>query len=157
MKSLHFVFLHPSNHSKRIFLFFAAILLSLASFPSNAQTLGRLFFTPEQRQALDHQRQIGIEKLQEVPEDPLLTINGVVTRSSGRKTIWINGVTQHDNDAGNGVAVVPVRQNSGRVTLQTSESPITEVRVGNTVNFNTGETGDLLGEGTITRHQRRNK
>ena len=63
--------------------------------PALAQTqapLGRLFFTPEKRQLLDRQRDLNVQAQQETPEDPTLTINGVVTRSSGKRTVWINGV-----------------------------------------------------------------
>ena len=129
------------------------VSLAQVFFPAEAQAFGRLFFTPEQRQVLDHQRQVGVEKPQEevVPEDPMLTVNGVVTRSSGRRTIWINGQTLHESDAGSGVAVAPARQNPGRGALQAGELPTSEVRVGGTVNRNSGETVDLLGDGSIAR------
>lgn len=118
--------------------------------PAQAEgELGRLFFTPERRQALDRQRQFNIEEKQEVPEDPTLTINGVVTRSSGKRTVWINGVAQNDNETPNGVAVVPNKKAPGKVIVQSGDSVIGDAKVGENVNRNTGETTDLLGDGKI--------
>jgi hypothetical protein len=64
------------------------LLLTIAIVPtaSAEETLGRLFFTPERRQALDRQRQLNIQDSKQVVEDPTLTINGMVTRSSGKRT-----------------------------------------------------------------------
>ena len=53
--------------------------------------LGRLFFTPERRQQLDRQREMNILDKQQIQADPTLTIDGVVTRSSGKRTAWVNG------------------------------------------------------------------
>ncbi len=129
------------------------VLGTLAGFcpPASAdEELGRLFFTPERRQALDRQRQLNIQEQQEVPEDPTLTINGVVTRSSGKRTVWINGVAQNENEKPSGVAVTPSRQEPGRIVIQTSEAQPAKAKVGDTVNRNTGEATDLLGEGKIS-------
>ena len=128
------------------------LLTLIATFcpPAWAEdTLGRLFFTPERRQALDRQRQFNIEEKQEAPEDPTLTINGVVTRSSGKRTVWINGVAQNDNEKPSGVAVIPNRSSPGKVVVQSGESVLGDARIGETVYRNTGETMDILGEGRI--------
>ena len=113
------------------------------------EVLGRLFFTPEKRQALDHQRQFNIQEKQEAPESPTFTIDGVVTRSSGKKTVWVNGVTAEENDTSAGIDVVPERKNPGRVLIQTGESTATSAKVGETVRRDTGETADLLNGGHI--------
>ncbi|MDR2113183.1 MAG: hypothetical protein LBQ62_08810 [Candidatus Accumulibacter sp.] len=126
-----------------------ALLLSCALPPPvAAQELGRLFFTPERRAALDRQRQFDIPERREIPEDPTLTIDGVVTRSSGRRTVWINGAARDDPQAA-GVAIVPERANPGRVVVRSEDGPETRASVGDTVNRNTGETTGLLGGGEI--------
>ena len=131
----------------------ALALIAVCSTPATAQDtsseLGRLFFTPERRQLLDRQRQLHVQEKQDVSEDPALTINGVVTRSSGKRTIWINGLSQNENEAPGDVILTPNRKNPGKVTIQTSESPTTEAKVGDTVNRNTGDSTDLLGDGLI--------
>ena len=134
----------------------ASVLAVIASLCSPAQAqeipeeLGRLFFTPERRQILDRQRQLNIQEKQEIPEDPTLTINGVVTRSSGKRTAWINGVSQNENDTQSGVAVTPNRKDPGKIVVHVIETPATNAKVGDTVNRNTGESSDLLNGGTIT-------
>lgn len=125
--------------------------------PAQAEgELGRLFFTPERRQALDRQRQFNIEEKQEVPEDPTLTINGVVTRSSGKRTVWINGVAQNDNEQPSGVAVIPNRKSPGKVVVQSGDAVLGDARIGETVNRNTGEATDLLNGGSVVRGRPRN-
>lgn len=109
-----------------------------------------LFFTPERRQTLDRQRQLNIQEKQEIPEDPTLTIDGIVTRSSGKRTAWVNGVAQNENETPSGVSVTPRRKDPGKVVVQASELPAGNARVGGTVNRNTGEATDLLNGGRIS-------
>ena len=126
-------------------------LLFVSTFTPLAQAddeLGRLFFTPERRQALDRQRELNIQETQVIPEDPMLTINGIVTRSSGKQTTWINGVAQNENDA-SGITITTNRKTPGKVIVQPNDRPPRKANVGDTINRNTGETSDLLGDGQI--------
>lgn len=62
-----------------------------ASLPANAEELGRLFFTPEQRAQLEH------GKLQSTDSDDshrVLAVNGIVQKHGGARTVWINGIAQ---------------------------------------------------------------
>ena len=127
----------------------STLVFTVVSLPVPAQELGRLFFTPERREALDRQRQFKVPESLEVPADPTLTINGVVTRSSGKRTVWINGTAQEDDHTDSGLVVAPSRGNPGQVLVQPEDGPTTRVGVGNTVNRNTGESADLLGGGSI--------
>ena len=107
------------------------VLLLLSAVPAAAlaeDNLDRLFFTPERRQAMDRQRQLNPLGTAEPAnqETPTLTINGVVTRSSGKRTVWINGEIKND------------------ATLT--------VKVGDTLDKNTGETTPLLDEGKVVVH-----
>ena len=135
--------MNPLRLSCRLFL-----VASLAA-PATAQELGRLFFTPERREILDRQRQFNIPERTEIPEDPTLTIDGVVTRSSGKRTVWINGVAQNEKDRSPDVTVIPQARNPAHVAVQPAQSPATQARVGDTVNRNTGETTHLIGNGFI--------
>lgn len=127
----------------------STLVSTSAAAQDNASELGRLFFTPERRQLLDRQRELHIQEKQDVSEDPALTINGVVTRSNGKRTVWVNGLAQNENEAPGDVILTPNRKNPGKVTVQTSESPATQAKVGDTVNRNTGDSTDLLGDGLI--------
>ena len=123
-----------------------------ASAPALAQshdTLGRLFFTPEKRQLLDRQRDLNVQAQQETPEDPTLTINGVVSRSSGKRTVWVNGAAQNEKDIPSDVVVTPEKKNPARVVVQPSQQSATQARVGDTINRSSGETMDVIGGGTI--------
>jgi hypothetical protein len=128
--------------------FFAGLLPAHAE--ERQDELGRLFFTPERRQALDRQRQLNIKEKQEIPEDPTLTINGLVTRSSGKRSTWINGVLQNENESPSGVTVTPNRRDPGKIIVKSTDTPAAPARVGETVNRNTGEAVDLLNGGSIS-------
>jgi hypothetical protein len=128
-----------------------ALLLAMAIAPTAGaeEALGRLFFTPERRQALDRQRQLNIQDSKPVNEDPTLTINGMVTRSSGKRTSWVNGAAQNESELSGGTVVIPSRKDHGKVEVQGGDLPAANARVGETVNRNTGESRDLLNDGRI--------
>lgn len=71
----------------------AALLFALlaAAIPAKGEALGRLFFTPAERAALDRQRRLGVQESQ-AAEAAALTINGFVRPSGGPATVWINGM-----------------------------------------------------------------
>lgn len=122
-----------------------ALMLALpgAAPPALAQQpgLGRLFFTPQQRQELDRRRNSNIQASVITAED-LVTINGRVSRSSGRTTTWINGVPQEDTYRGPDPArvTVPKGEDAGEVSL----------RVGDTLDRVKGETRSGIAEGAIS-------
>lgn len=136
--------------ARRVGALIVFTLIAALCAPARAEDeLGRLFFTPEKRQALDRQRQFNIQEKQEIPEDPTLTINGVVTRSSGKRTVWVNGMAQNDDEKPSGVAIIPNRNTPGKVIVRSGDAPVGSARVGETVNRTTGETKNILGEGEI--------
>ena len=132
-----------------------ALIATFCPIARAEEELGRLFFTPERRQNLDRQRQLNIQEKQEIPEDPTLTINGVVTRSSGKRTVWINGTAQNDRETPSGVSVTPNKKDVGKVVVQAIDAPAGNAKVGDTVNRNTGESTDLLDGGSITLKRKR--
>jgi hypothetical protein len=75
------------------------VLLLLAAAPVRAAeaSLGRLFFTPAQRLALEEARRKNIRaevQAAEKPKAPPLrnvSVTGVVRRSDGESTVWVNG------------------------------------------------------------------
>ncbi|MEW6313755.1 MAG: hypothetical protein AB1513_06885 [Pseudomonadota bacterium] len=85
------------------------MLLALAA-PSGAQELGRLFFTPAQRAALDSARQQNVridltpaEEQETADAAPAgtITFNGIVRRSDGHASVWVNNKRIDDRDSGN--------------------------------------------------------
>ncbi len=77
---------------KRAFHFLVVMAAMLPWCATNsAEPLGRLFFTPAQRNTLDAGKQLAKPR-QASPSGPRAAmLNGVVTRSDGESTIWVNG------------------------------------------------------------------
>ena len=68
-----------------------ATLLLTAATGVNAEELGRLFFSAEQRAQLEYNRQ----QQDPAPDNARsLTVNGIVQKHGGERTVWINGVPQ---------------------------------------------------------------
>jgi hypothetical protein len=72
--------------SRGAFLLIAALL----SAPCGAQELGRLFFSPAERAALDARRQTGAVAPQ-APSPAPMRIDGYLLRAGAHPTIWVNG------------------------------------------------------------------
>ncbi|MBJ7313599.1 hypothetical protein ACFOLJ_26985 [Rugamonas sp. CCM 8940] len=115
------------------------LALALALAPSEAHAaapLGRLFSTPAERAQLDQRRAGAALPLAppaeaappaaaagaEAPPDSMV-LNGVVRRSSGRSTVWLNQVPQEDQQnrlrpaAGNGAPALQLQLPSGRQVI----------------------------------------
>ena len=69
------------------------LLASLTAHAAQASSLGRLFFTPEQRAQLEdaHARNAATEE----GTNSVLVVNGIVQKKGGGRTVWINGVAQN--------------------------------------------------------------
>lgn len=118
----------------------ALCALAFGGTPSAyAQEVGRVFFTPQQRQDLDRRRDTNAPESSGTPVESLVTVNGHVTRSSGKTTTWINGVPQYDTYRGR----VP-----DRVGVE-SGATVQGVKVGQTLDRGKGEVRDALPSGAI--------
>ncbi|MFY9315084.1 MAG: hypothetical protein WAO95_05940 [Burkholderiales bacterium] len=115
---------------------------------AGAQELGRLFFTPEQRAALDARRKARVpDKPAATPqaESPITRVQGAVQRSGGRSTVWVNGEAIPEGAPG---GAQPHSQ--GRVTLPAGEGAQRyDLRVGESLDRGSGEVRDVIGEGEI--------
>ena len=118
-----------------------ALLLGVATGQIAAQeNLGRLFFSEQQRQDLDRRRQANIQETAVVVESTV-TVNGQVSRSSGRSTTWINGVPQANTRR---------PQDPARVTLPAGEgAPSVTLKIGQTLDKIRGEIRDPAAGGSI--------
>jgi hypothetical protein len=76
----------------------AIVLLALLMPCAQADGLGRLFYTSEQRAQLD--REYTRQAPAEERHASVLTLNGIVQRSDGARTVWINGMAQDADDSG---------------------------------------------------------
>ena len=128
-------------------------LTLLGATIAGAQELGRLFFTPEQRAALDARRKARVpDKPAAVQqaEQPITRVNGAVRRSGGRSTVWVNGETIQEGAQPDSAQVAPREPGAGRVTLPAGEGAQRyNLRVGESLDRGSGEVRDIIGEGEI--------
>jgi len=122
-------------------LLFLGVFLSEACF---AQELGRLFFTPEQRSALDARRKARVpdKPAAMVGASPTMRLDGYVKRSGARSTVWVNGESVDDRPPAGGSDArvgVSVGENRGRIGLKPGE----------TLDRGNGEVHDVIGGGEI--------
>ena len=128
------------------------LLIVVSAAPdASAQSLGRLFLTPTQREALDVRRasRVPDKPMAVVVESPTARIDGQVVRSNGRSTVWVNGLPVREGAQSEGLRIAPAPSAAGSVTLNVGEGPRrVELRVGESMNRDTGEVRDMLGEGS---------
>ena len=128
----------------------ALLLALLPAGPAVAQELGRLFFTPEQRAALDSRRAARLpDKPAAVVESPTTRVDGYVKRSSGKSTVWVDGEATPD-----GLQIEGLRVQRGndptRVTVTVGEDGRRIVlRVGESFDRATGEVKDVIGDSEV--------
>jgi hypothetical protein len=130
----------------------AILLLCSALAPRAviAQSLGRLFFTPEQRDALDARRKARVpDQPAALAPSPTTRLDGSVRRSSGKSTVWLDGFAVPDGTQPDGLRVYRGGDPS-RVTVTVGEDRRrVDLRVGETLDRATGEVKDLLGKGEV--------
>ena len=83
---------------KRIFILFSCVLSFAVQAEPSAEQMGRLFHTPEQRALLDNARKttpMNVGGEVETPNTPTFTLKGIVTRSDGKRTVWMNNHLEH--------------------------------------------------------------
>jgi hypothetical protein len=133
--------------------------LSLWGAGARAQELGRLFFTPDQRAALDARRKARVPDkpaASPVADSPLTHIDGAVRRSGGESTVWVNGEAIPVSPQPGGVKVAPAGSNPARVSVPAGENGRRyDLRVGESLDRGSGEVRDVIGEGEIKVGPRR--
>lgn len=137
----------------------AAALLALAlaaSLPARAaEPLGRLFFTPEQRAALDARRKARVPDKPGAATltSPVTRVDGYVKRSHGPSTVWMNG-----ESLGEGAADAPRIEpgRAGDVSVSVGENGRrVRLKPGESLDRGSGEVKDVIGDGQIEVRRRR--
>ena len=126
--------------------FAISLSLQLSSLAiAQDEPLGRLFFTPSQRAALDANIRSASKESKSVPlPPPSVTVNGVVTRSDGEGTVWIDGKPHYRNDAGD-IQIRVEPEDPGVVELKVQGVPRRHsVRVGQQLDPATGQTREAF-------------
>jgi len=137
----------------RVLGLLALVVFVAAPSHLHAQTpLGRLFLTPEQRAALDLRRTTRVpdKPAAVIVESPTARIDGQVVRSSGRSTVWVNGLPVREGAQSEGLRVAPASSTADSVTLAIGEGARrVELKVGESMNRDTGEVRDMLGDSQV--------
>lgn len=121
--------------------FFTVVALGSIAWSATgfAEPLGRLFFTPEQRQRLDAGKKLQEEAAIAAPprQGPAtVTLNGVVVRSDGQSTVWVNGKPTTDKTSRDITAVPTNDPAAAKITVPGSAT--TKLRVGQRLDTNSG-------------------
>jgi len=127
-----------------------AIMLFFSSIEAcSAQQLGRLFFTPEQRTALDARRKARVPDKSAAAASPTTRLDGYVKRSSGPSTVWVNGESLLETSP-EAPRIGVTRTNDGRVSVTVGESGArVGLKPGEILDRGTGEVRDVIGDGEI--------
>ena len=108
-----------------------------------AQELGRLFFTQEQRAALDARRKARVPDkpaAAAVVASPTTRLDGFVKRSTGPSTVFVNGESLNETP----------RERDGRVAVPRGDGGArVGMKPGEVLDRGTGEVRDVIGEGEI--------
>lgn len=129
----------------------------LITTSAGAESLGRLFFTPEQRGALDARRKARIpDKPTAVAiESPVTRIDGIVSRRGGKSTTWVNGEAVPEGTQPEGLRVQPKRRDAGRVIVNVGETEAeVDLKIGQSFDRSTGEVRDSLNGGDVRINRR---
>ena len=103
-----------------------------AEAPAESHKIGRLFYSPDERAMLDQLRQKSSGTTVSATEQ--ITLNGIVRRSSGKTTTWINQLPQHESETPQGIAV--------RQGQASKPSALLLLPSGRQVNLKAGQTFD---------------
>lgn len=119
-----------------------------AAGAAQAELTGRFFYTPQERAMLEAQRSHKSAGLSLSTDMGSVTINGLVTRNTGKTTVWINGIPQNESEAGSGIVVDRSHPNGGKlgIRLPDTANPI-GMRVGQTLEMGSGQIREVY-EGT---------
>lgn len=123
-----------------------------AAQPGSA-AMGRLFYTPQQRAALDAERRALLAQgsrpaakpavvskqpaAAPKPVERTVTLQGIVRRSDGETTVWINNEAVHQRHAERGIAAGTIGRDSLAVKLPEGDRRV-QLRVGQSVNSGSG-------------------
>lgn len=108
--------------------------------PLSADPVGRLFLAPADRAALDRARVRG--ERERPAAAGTVTLNGIVRRSGGPSTVWVNQVPRSGPDRSD-------RGEGRRTEIELGESQRITLQVGEIVDMTTMARSSALGAGMI--------
>ena len=132
-------------------------VLSLTACAAAAADLGRMLFTPEQRATLDKSRKQnnrtetdGDFKPPAPPVPQNVSVGGLIRRSDGKYTIWLNNQVVNERQTGAVNAGMGRRENHVRLKAHDGERSV-EVKVGQTLEMVSGTIEDNYARRTVAK------
>ena len=131
-------------------LFTVAVAL-MCSAAHGAESIGRLFFTPQERAQLDWARTHKQRPQSLAPAEPaevasaphVITYDGIVRRSDGRAILWLNSRVAEEKEALSGLPVSGRVRSDGAVTLHVPQSGgNVDLKVGQRAELHTGRVAE---------------
>jgi|GEM_PF-1156612 len=122
-------------------VFFAIIsLLAVMQLAQATDHFDRVFYTPEQRAELDklRARRAVASQVRNEPIPEIVTFNGIVRRSDGKATVWVNGEPLSQTDLRNKQTITGQIDRNGHILLQTPQAGTRQVRL------KVGQSAELL-------------
>ena len=115
------------------------VMMFVCALPLMAQAeLGRLFHTPEQRAFLDLARKStplnAIGEPDAATSEQGLSVSGIVTRSDGKRSTWVNGRVEHD-------AAVSGKRDGSQVWVKVPGGEV-KLKVGQSLDPATGQVAE---------------
>ena len=132
----------------RALLLAAVMLLAL---PARAQEFGRLFFTPEQRAALDARRKARVPDKPDAVTvaSPTTRLGGYVKRSGGPSTVFVDGESLTESGQPDSPRL-PRGPRDSRVSIPVGEAGMrVELKPGEVLDRGSGEVRDVIGGGQV--------
>lgn len=101
-------------------LLVVAVMMGTLPAARAADAIGRIFFTPAQRAQLDLARsqKIVATQTKDEPIPEFVTYNGIVRRSDGKATVWVNNRAMSDAELGAAQPLTGRIDRNGRILLQ---------------------------------------
>lgn len=128
-----------------------ALLLVLLSGSTLAEDhLGRLFFTPAQRVELDRERAaaatnasrpVAVQTQPKAPPPKMVTLNGIVRRSDGETTVWVNNKPLHERFGDAEINAGSIAREGVGINLPASGKQV-RLKVGQTVDATSGRVAE---------------
>lgn len=128
-----------------------AVLGLVAPFAQAADPIGRIFFTTEQRAQLDNLRKqkAVASKISDEPLPETVSYSGIVRRSDGKATVWLNNEPLSEADLRNKQSIVGSIGRDGRVTLQAPQAAV-QLKVGQSATLFTGKVDESFARPATT-------
>ncbi len=119
----------------RLTVLLTAFFLLSHTACAGAEPIGRLFFSPAERAKFDQMRNTNTLDYTQIGQTPSeqVTLNGIVRRSGGKTTAWVNQMPQRENE------MQPVT-----VLKSTAKSPVVPLQLpsGKQIRLKPGQTFD---------------